>query len=101
MKEEDLRKKEKYLHFRPIVTKEKLEYSETDDACFKYDILDDITTDVVKGSWSVQLDSTRKISNVRSLLWPGYYAVHQSNSNIYGSCYFGNGQKNSELAFMI
>ena len=63
--------------------------------------MDDITTDVVKGSWSVQLDSTRKISNVRSLLWPGYYAVHQSNSNIYGSCYFGNGQKNSELAFMI
>ena len=98
---EDLKKKEKYLHFRPIMTQEKLEYSETDDACFKYDILDNILSDEVKGSWSVQVDSTGKISNDRSLLWPGYYAVHQSCSDLYGGVYFGNGQKNSELAFMI
>ena len=83
------------------MTQEKLEYSETDDACFKYDILDNILSDDVKGSWSVQVDSTGNISNVRSLLWPGYYAVHQSCSDLYGGVYFGNGQKNSELAFMI
>jgi len=76
-------------------------YVENDDACFKFDILDNIEDDKIKGSWSIQLDPTKKICNVRSLLWPGYYAVHLSNSDLYGGVYFGNGKKNYDLPFMI
>ena len=93
--------KNKFLHFRPIMNEEKKIYVENDDACFKFDILDSIENDTIKGSWSIQLDPTKKICNVRSLLWPGYYAVHLSNSDLYGGVYFGNGKKNYDLPFMI
>ena len=101
LKPEELRDKTKWLHVRPIVSEKKKEFIETDEAIFSFDILDSIVEDPVKCSWSIQLDPTKTICNVRSLLWPGYFAVHKSNSNLYCGCYFGNGMKNAELAFMV
>ena len=101
LKKEDLKDKRKFLHFRPITDQKKKEYVETDEAIFKDDILESIADDKFKGCWSIQLDPTKTICNVRNLLWPGYYAVHKSNSGVYCSAYFGNGFKNSELPFMI
>ena len=93
--------KNKFLHFRPIVDEKKREYIETDVAIENFDILDSIETDTMKGSWSIQLDPTKTVCNVRSLLWPGYYCVHKANTKIFCSVYIGNGIKNSELPFMI
>ncbi|MCQ2820588.1 MAG: hypothetical protein MJ252_25260 [archaeon] len=101
LKPEELKNKNKFLHFRPIRDEKKREYIETDEAIERFDILESIETDDVKGSWSIQLDPTKTICNVRSLLWPGYYAVHKANSKIFCSCYFGNGIKNADLPFMI
>lgn len=92
--------KKKFLHFRPV-SEVKRKYLESDDSIFHFDILDSIEEDEVKCSWSVQLDSTKTLFNVRSLLWPGFFAVHKANSNIYCGCYFGNGIKNIELSFMV
>lgn len=101
LKAHELRAKSSYLHFRPIIQEEKKLFVERDDAIFCPDILDSIENDAVKGSWSIQLDPTKTISNVRSLLWPGYYAVHKSESNLYGAVYIGDGQKNADLPFMV
>lgn len=101
LKPEELKNKNKFLHFRPIVDEKKREYIEQDEAIEHFDILDSIETDVMKGSWSIQLDPTKTICNVRSLLWPGYYCVHKANTKIFCSIYIGNGIQNSELAFMI
>ena len=101
LKQDELRNLANYIHFRPIIKEEKKLEVENSDAVFSYDVLDSIDTDDVKGSWSIQLDPSKKISNVRSLLWPGYFAVHQSDSNIFGSIYYGKGKKNAELPFMI
>ena len=101
LKQDELRCLANYIHFRPIIKEEKKLEVENSDAVFSCDVLDSIDTDDVKGSWSIQLDPSKKISNVRSLLWPGYFAVHQSDSNIFGSIYFGKGKKNAELPFMI
>ena len=101
LKPDELRNLANYIHFRPIIKEEKKLEVENSDAVFSWDILDSIDTDDVRGSWSIQLDPSKKISNVRSLLWPGYFAVHQSDSNIFGSVYFGKGKKNAELPFMI
>ena len=101
LKENDLRNENNYLHFRPIINEDKKLFIENVDAIFSEDILDPITTDVVKGSWSIQLDPTKKIVNLRNLLWPGFFAVHQSGTNIYGCVYFGDGKKNADLPFMI
>jgi radial spoke head protein 9 len=91
---------DKFLHFRPI-SESKRELVESDEAIFRFDLLDSIADDKVKGSWSIQLDSTKKVANIRSLLWPGYFAVHKANTNFFCGCYFGNGMKNAELPFMI
>ena len=101
LKPEELKSLNSYIHFRPIICEEKKLDVEKRDAVFSPDVLDSIDTDEVKGSWSVQLDPSKKISNVRSLLWPGYFAVHQSDSNIFGALYYGKGKKNADLPFMI
>ena len=98
---DDLDNEKNFLHFRPIITEDKKLFIENVDAIFSEDILDPITTDPVKGSWSIQLDATKTIVNLRNLLWPGFFAVHQSGSNLYGCVYFGDGKKNADLPFMI
>ena len=101
LNKDDLDNENNFLHFRPIITEDKKLFIENIDAIFSEDILDPITTDIVKGSWSIQLDATKTIVNLRNLLWPGFFAVHQSGSNLYGSIYFGDGKKNADLPFMI
>lgn len=48
----------------------------------------------------MQLDTTKTIVNLRSLLWPGYFSYHKANTNKFGGYYFGNGMKNADLPFM-
>ena len=90
----------KWMHFRPV-SESKKKMLEQEDAVFKKNIFDPITDDELKGSWSLQLDTTKTSCNLRSLLWPGYFACHQGNTNIYCGVYFGNGMKSLELPFMI
>ena len=101
LKSNELCNENNYLHFRPIINENIKLFIENIDSIFSYDILDPITLDPVKGSWSIQLDSTKKKVNLRNLLWPGFYAVHQSNTNLYGCIYIGDGKKNADLPFMI
>ena len=101
LNKDDLDNENNFLHFRPIITEDKKLFIENVDAIFSEDILDSITTDPVKGSWSIQLDSTKTIVNLRNLLWPGFFAVHQSGTNLYGCVYFGDGKKNADLPFML
>ena len=96
-----LENEEYYLHFRPILTEETKNFIENVDAIFSQDVLDPITSDPVKGCWSIQLDSTKKKVNLRNLLWPGFFAVHQSETNLYGCVYLGDGKKNADLPFML
>ena len=101
LKQNELNDQNNYLHYRAIINEDKKLFIENVDAIFSEDILDPITTDPVKGSWSIQLDPTKKIANLRNLLWPGFFAVHQSGTNLYGCVYFGDGKKNADLPFMI
>jgi hypothetical protein len=61
LKEDDLLDLSKYIHFRPITDPRKKEIIESDDAIFRNDILDCIADDSMRGSWSAQLDSSKKI----------------------------------------
>jgi radial spoke head protein 9 len=90
-----------YQHFRPISDPKKKEIVESDESIFRFDFLDSIANDRVVGSWSAQLDSTKQIVNLRSLLWPGYFAIHKANSSLYFGVYIGEGIRNAELAFTI
>lgn len=63
LKQEDLLKLEKYQHFRKVKDIKIKEILDTDEAIFRSDILEPISDDVVAGSWSIQLDSTKTIVN--------------------------------------
>jgi radial spoke head protein 9 len=92
---------ESYLHFRSAQTKEKKELNQKDDAIFRPDFLESITHDDIKGSWSVQPDTTKSQVMIKSLLWPGYYSYHKLCTKIFGGLYIGDGIKNVELPFML
>jgi radial spoke head protein 9 len=97
---EDLDKKEKYVHFRPVENNEKKDKIAMGKAVFDFDFLDSISDDPIKDSWSLHLDSTRTTCTLRNLIWPGYFAYHKANTDEYGGVYIGYGIKNNDIPFM-
>lgn len=73
---------------------------EKDECVFRNDFLDEASNKRTRGTLSAQKVSTKcNISLIRNHLWPGYATYHTSNTSTFGSFYFGEGQKNLDLAF--
>lgn len=94
-------KLENYVHFRAVLSKEKRDLIDRDDGIFNPNFLDTLSSDPLKGAWSIQKDTTESVAIIRNKLWPGYYAYHRVGSAIYGSLYIGNGLRNNDLPFMV
>jgi len=97
---EDLDKKEKYVHFRPVENQEKRDKIAMGKAVFDFEFLDTIADDPVKDSWTIHVDSTKTTCTLRNLIWPGYYAFHKANTDEFGGVYIGYGIKNIDIPFM-
>ena len=97
---EDLDKKEKYAHFRPVENQEKKDKIAMGKAVFDFDFLDSIADDPIKDSWTIHTDSTKTICSLRNLIWPGYFAYHKANTDEFGGVYIGYGIKNIDIPFM-
>ena len=97
---EDLNKKEKYVHFRPVENQEKKDKIDMGNAALDFDFLDCIKDDPIKDSWCIHLDNTKSICTLRNLVWPGYTAYHKANTAEFGGVYIGYGIKNNDIAFM-
>ncbi|XP_054843496.1 radial spoke head protein 9 homolog isoform X2 [Eublepharis macularius] len=54
-----------------------------------------------EGSWSIQVERGGRIVVLRSLLWPGLTFYHVPNTKQHGYIYFGSGEKNIDLPFML
>jgi radial spoke head protein 9 len=55
-----------------------------------------------KGEWSVVVDDSGQCVKLRSLLYTGYeFSIKAGSAQCFSSGYFGTGEKNSDLAFMI
>ena len=89
-----------YCHFRKAQKANKIELIEMGDAVFNSNFLDGLNEDTVQHSWSVHIDTARTVCNIRSLVWPGYFAYHKTNTNMYGGCYIGYGYKMKDISFM-
>jgi len=90
-----------YFHFRePIRLLEKslLEKADLDKAI---DFLDSIDDDIPKGSWSLQCERGSGLVILRSLLWQGLTFYHVPGTTKYGYVYFGTGEINKDLPFML
>lgn len=49
----------------------------------------------------MQFERGSGLVSLRSLLWLGYVFFHVPGTRKYGSVYFGNGEKNLDLCFML
>jgi radial spoke head protein 9 len=71
------------------------------EAIYNDGFLDLLSLDLPHKCWSLLRDVTNSVAIVRSQLWPGFYAYHRCNTDIYGSVYIGDGLRNNDLAFML
>jgi radial spoke head protein 9 len=55
----------------------------------------------VRGSWSVQSDSFKGVTVLRSLLYPGYCFYYSAHDLTWGGLYVGDGLQNTDLVFML
>lgn len=53
------------------------------------------------GSWSVQCDNGGTAVVLRSLKWLGFAAYHVPDTPKFGYIYYGTGEKNMDLLFML
>lgn len=65
------------------------------------DALASADTIVPKAALRVFTDEALGVVSVRSLLWPGALAFCKPGSSTWGYCYFGTGEKNIDIAFML
>ena len=74
---------------------------DADSAVLSTNILDEIDRDIPVGCWSTQLNSSKTVVIVKSLLWPGYFSYCDVNGTSFGGVYMGDGVKNSDLPFLL
>ncbi|XP_035177636.1 radial spoke head protein 9 homolog isoform X4 [Oxyura jamaicensis] len=97
----EAKKMSSYFHFtEPVNLKNKtlLEKANWDPSI---DFLDSLEHDIPQGSWTVQLEKGGTVVVLRSLLWPGLTFYHVPMTKQYGYVYFGTGEKNLDLPFML
>ncbi|BFZ08020.1 hypothetical protein BsWGS_11059 [Bradybaena similaris] len=90
-----------YMHFREakrLNLRTLLQRANMDKAI---DFMDSIEDDVPRGSWNIQFERGSGLLIMRSLQWPGYVFYHVPATRKYGSVYFGTGEKNMDLPFML
>lgn len=89
-----------WQHFRQPQNEKVKENIMKDESLFYKKFLDSLEEDKPIGCWTVQQVANFEVS-VKNLNWPGMIAYHKPNSKIFGYCYFGSGQKNEDLAFLL
>ncbi|XP_052661426.1 radial spoke head protein 9 homolog isoform X2 [Harpia harpyja] len=97
----EAKKLSSYFHFtEPFNLKNKtlLEKADLDPST---DFLDSLEHDIPQGSWTVQLEKGDTVVVLRSLLWLGLTFYHVPMTKQYGYVYFGTGEKNFDLPFML
>ncbi|XP_048153884.1 radial spoke head protein 9 homolog [Corvus hawaiiensis] len=97
----EAKKLSSYFHFtEPVNLKNKtlLEKADLDPST---DFLDSLEHDIPQGSWSIQLEKGGTVVVLRSLLWLGLTFYHVPMTKQFGYVYFGTGEKNLDLPFML
>lgn len=91
----------KYVHFRPPTSVAALRALARTDIQFYSDFLDPIEGDLPKGCWVARQEHVSGAVTLRSLMWPGYIAYSVPGSTRFGGLYFGYGQRNQDLPFIL
>jgi radial spoke head protein 9 len=98
---EQLQDLSNWQHFRQVEIEANKDLIARHEAVYNDNFLDSLSSDEPHKCWSILCDVTQTVAIVRSQLWPGFYAYHRSNTNVYGSVYIGDGLRNNDLPFML
>lgn len=90
-----------YVHFRAPTSVACLRALARTDVQFYSNFLDPLKGDLPQGCWAVRQDPSVALVTLRSLTWPGYIAYHVPGTAKFGGLYFGYGQKNRDLPFIL
>jgi radial spoke head protein 9 len=90
-----------YVHFRPPTSVACLRALARTDVEFYSNFLDPLKEDLPRGCWACRQDPSVCLVTLRSLNWPGYVSYHIPGSAKFGGFYFGYGQKNRDLPFLL
>lgn len=90
-----------YVHFRPPTSVACLRALARTDVQFYSNFLDPLKEDLPKGCWACRQDPSVSLVTLRSLNWPGYTSYHVPGTTKFGGMYFGHGQKNRDLPFIL
>jgi radial spoke head protein 9 len=97
----DASKLSSYFHFFPpenLHEKTLLAKANNDKAI---DFLPAVEEDIPRGCWSIQAEHANNLVTIRSLWWPGLVGYNVINQSKFGYVYFGLGEKNQDLPFML
>ncbi|XP_010004561.1 PREDICTED: radial spoke head protein 9 homolog [Chaetura pelagica] len=97
----EAKKLSSYFHFAEPVNLKNKTLLEKADLNPSTDFLDSLEHDIPEGSWTVQLERGDSVVVLRSLLWLGLTFYHVPMTKQYGYVYFGTGEKNIDLPFML
>lgn len=90
-----------YVHFRSPIHIASLRALARTDIQFFSGFLDPIKGDLPIGCWTVRQDASITLVTLRSLKWTGYIAFHVPGTTKFGGVYFGHGQRNEDLPFLL
>lgn len=100
MNENDTAHLTNWFHFRKDMKRPMPKVSELADVDPAIDFMDTIENDIPIGVWSVQNERGLNTS-LRNLNWIGLIAFAVPGSRFYGCTYFGTGEPNYDLPFML
>lgn len=97
----DAMREESYLHFCMKSNLQEQLISLRADADQSLDFLTPIVDDIPLGCWSIQSERGSVLVIIRNHAWPGYTFYHVPGTSTFGSIYYGLGEKNVDLPFML
>lgn len=90
-----------YFHFRDAILLEQKSPLFRADLDKSIDFLDPINEDQPEGCWSLQFERGSALVLLRSLKWPGASFFHVPETSSFGFSYFGIGEENKDIPFML
>eukprot|EP01065_Artemidia_motanka_P030423 TRINITY_DN36442_c0_g1_i1.p1 TRINITY_DN36442_c0_g1~~TRINITY_DN36442_c0_g1_i1.p1 ORF type:complete len:375 (+),score=161.23 TRINITY_DN36442_c0_g1_i1:64-1188(+) len=89
-----------YLHFRPPLGERPVRtQGRPHNAAL--DFMEPISNDIPSGVWSLQYDPSLGVAVGKNMLYQGSVFYHKPQSALFGQYYFGYGQRNLDLCFML
>eukprot|EP01059_Diplonema_ambulator_P005085 TRINITY_DN14807_c0_g3_i1.p1 TRINITY_DN14807_c0_g3~~TRINITY_DN14807_c0_g3_i1.p1 ORF type:complete len:331 (+),score=109.97 TRINITY_DN14807_c0_g3_i1:39-1031(+) len=65
------------------------------------DFMEPLSSDIPKGAWTIQYDPSLSIVVGKNLMYPGTCFYHRPNTRLFGQYYFGTGETNLDLCYML